>query len=167
MSASNHAQHGYTRRTGTSRDEPKIDGRRSNATPRVRGDLEQNLRRRRRPARSPHLCEHLLVVELLAELFAICTRYVPRDAQRVRTPDDLPPALERIALGAERSARTWLAWTAEPRTWFLVAERAKVSEPACRGLAIRLFFYDQDGKPVASGTWVMNESRRWTLVNPR
>lgn len=122
--------------------------------------------RRQRTARSTQLSEHPLIVELLAELFAVDTHYVPHAAQRVRTTDDLPPALERIAIRAERSARTWLAWTAEARTWFLVAKRAKVSRQACRAPALRMSFYDADGRPAASGNWVMDAERRWTLMNP-
>lgn len=153
MSASPHAQHGHIRGSGTSRPEP-----------RVRRDIVQQ--KRQRSARSAQLSKHPLIVELLVEQFVVCTHYIPRAAQRVRIRAELPPPLERIAMYAERSARTWLAWTAEPRTWFLMAQKAKVSGRARRAPALRMFFYDADGRPVASGTWVMDATRGWSLVNP-
>ena len=147
MNASPNAEHGQIRGSGTSRREP-------------------NVRMRRRTARSVQLSKHPPTLELLAEQFVVSTYYVPRAAQRVRTPAELPPPLERLAMYAERSARTWLAWTAEPRIWFLMAQRAKVSGRARRAPALRMFFYDADGRPVASGTWVMDATRGWSLVNP-
>lgn len=163
MTTSTHTQH--TRKSRTPRHEPKIDVQRNSTTRRVGGDGEQQIRRR--TVRSEKLSEPPSIVELLAEQFAACTHYIPHAAHRVRTPDDLPPALERIAMCAQRSARTWLAWTAEPRTWFLVAERAKASGRACRAPALRMFFYDADGQPVASGTWVREATRGWSLLNPQ
>ena len=150
MSASAHAEQGGS---GTSRRES-----------RVRRDIVQQIRGR--TARFAQLCKHLPFVELLAQQFVVSTQYVPRAAQRVRILAELPPALERLAMYAERSARTWLAWKAEPRIWFLMAQRANVSARARRAPALRMFFYDADGRPVASGTWVMDATRGWSLVDP-
>lgn len=114
-------------------------------------------------ARSTCPYQHGLLVELLAQLFAVSTRYVPQTAQRLLATSELPPALERIAMRAQRSLQTWLAWTEGPRIWFLVAEMGTDPGGYCRGGAIRMFFYDEEGRFLAWGTWAVNAERRWVL----
>lgn len=144
------------------RDETNIDSRPLT----IISGSRHSVWRDRRWTRSVQLCRPQLVLQLMGEQFAVATRFVPNSARKVRTPEDLPPALERIAMCAERSSHAWLAWTMESRIWFLVAERAKLSGPAGRTPAIRMCFYDADGRPAASGIWVVDATRRWTLVSP-
>lgn len=111
------------------------------------------------------LCPHqrLLLVELLVQLFAVSTRFVPPTARRVLAPGDLPPALERVARQAQRDLQAWVAWTEEPRTWFVVAEMAAMPDPHCQGEAIRMFFYDEEGRLVSRGTWALQSEHSWML----
>lgn len=106
---------------------------------------------------------HRLRVERLVQLFVVCTRYVPRTARRLLAPGDLPPALERVAMQAERCAQTWFAWTDESRIWFVVAEATTVPGLNCERGALRMFFYDADGRFVSWGTWALQSARSWTL----
>lgn len=106
---------------------------------------------------------HRLRVERLVQLFVVCTRYVPRTARRLLAPGDLPPALERVAMQAERCVQTWFAWTDESRIWFVVAEATTVPGLNCQRGALRMFFYDADGRFVSWGTWALQSKRSWTL----
>lgn len=113
------------------------------------------------------VCAHQrqLLIELLVQSFVVCTRYVPAGAQRLLAASELPPALERVAVRVQRGPQKWFAWTDERRTWFVVAEMAMDHRRHCRHEAIRMFFYDEDGRCVASGTWAFHADARWTLVN--
>ena len=107
--------------------------------------------------------KRLLLIQWLVQLFVDCTRYVPQTARRLLAQCDLPPALERVAMQAQRCSQAWFAWTDEGRAWFVVAEMAKVSGRHCQGRAIRMFFYDEDGRFVASGAWALQSEGSWIL----
>jgi hypothetical protein len=107
--------------------------------------------------------KRLLLIQWLVQLFVDCTRYVPQTARRLLAQCELPPALERVAMQAQRCSQAWFAWTDEGRAWFVVAEVAKVSGRHCQGRAIRMFFYDEDGRFVASGAWALQSAGSWIL----
>jgi hypothetical protein len=111
---------------------------------------------------SPCSCEHPLPVERLAQRFVLDTHYVPCMAERLLDPSELPPALEGVAMHAQRSLQTWLAWTNRARIWFVVAEVAKLTNRHREGDALRIFFYDDEGRFVSWGTWALH-SGGWTL----
>jgi hypothetical protein len=111
---------------------------------------------------SPCSCEHPLPVERLAQQFALDTHYVPRVAERLLDPSELPPALERVAMHAQRGLQTWLAWTNRARIWFVVAEVATPTNRHRKGNALRMFFYDDEGRFVSWGTWALHFGG-WTL----
>lgn len=105
----------------------------------------------------------LLLVEWLVQQFVVDTRFAPPTARRLLAPMDLPPALERVALQAERCLQAWFAWTEGSRIWFLVAETATVPGRHCQDAAVRMFFYDEDGGLVSWGTWSLQSERSWML----
>ena len=107
--------------------------------------------------------KRLLLIQWLVQLFVDCTRYVPQTARRLLAQCDLPPALERVAMQAQRCSQAWFAWTDEGRVWFVVAEMAKVSGRHCQGRALRMFFHDEQGRFVASGAWALQIERSWVL----
>lgn len=117
----------------------------------------------RRSQRSA-LYKRLLLIQWLVQSFVDCKRYVPKAARRLLAPCELPPALERVAVQVQGCSRAWFAWTDEARVWFVVAEMAKVSDRHYRGRAIRMFFYDEDGRLVASGVWAFQSERSWIRV---
>lgn len=108
-------------------------------------------------------CSHhrLLLVNLLVQLFAVSTRFVPPTARQLLAPSDLPPALERVAMQAQRGLQTWVAWTDDRRTWFVVAEMASILD--YQGAAIRMSFFDEDGRQVSWGTWALQSAHSWIL----
>ncbi|HEY0681181.1 MAG TPA: hypothetical protein VGD45_02525 [Steroidobacter sp.] len=108
-------------------------------------------------------CKRLLLVEWLVQRFAVTTHYVPETARRLLTPADLPPALERVAMRAQRCLQAWFAWTDGPRIWFVVAEMATVPGWRCEERAVRMFFYDDDGRFVSWGTWASLSESNWML----
>jgi hypothetical protein len=112
---------------------------------------------------SPRPHQHLLLVEWMVELFVIDTCYVPQTAQRVLAPSDLPAALERVATLAQRRLQAWFAWTDGPRTRFVVAELATDPDRHSQGGALRMFFYDEDGRFVVGGAWALQSQRSWIL----
>src|SRR5688500_452252 len=59
--------------------------------------------------------KRLLLIQWLVQLFVDSTGYVPQTARRQFAQCDLPPALERIAMQAQRCSRAWLAWADEGR----------------------------------------------------
>lgn len=107
------------------------------------------------------------LLEWLVQLFVDGTCYVPQTARRLLAPGDLPPALERVAMRAQRCSQTWFAWADGSRTWFVVAEIARLPARYRRRGAIRMFFYDEDGRLVAGGTWVLHPGRNWILCGDR
>lgn len=107
--------------------------------------------------------QHPLLVEWLVQLFVVDTCYVPRTAKRLLALSDLPAALERVATQAQRRLQAWCAWTDGPRTRFVVAEMATVPDRHSPGRALRMFFYDEDGRFVSCGTWALHSERRWIL----
>ena len=106
-------------------------------------------------------------IEASVQVFALRTRYVPLDAQRVRAVQALPSALARITeeLGSERQA--WLAWALEERLWFVTARKLE-HLPARRigEEALQMDFYDVDGRVVSSGTWDFRVDGTWKLRAP-
>jgi hypothetical protein len=106
-------------------------------------------------------CQRPSHVEWLVQLFVVSTRYVPRTAQRLLDPSDLPPVLERIAMQAQRCLQMWFAWTDGPRTWFVVTETVLSWQRQER--ALRVFFYDEDGRFVCWGTWALQSRGGWIL----
>jgi hypothetical protein len=106
-------------------------------------------------------CQRPSHIEWLVQLFVVSTRYVPRTAQRLLEPSDLPPALERVAVRAQRCLQTWFAWTDGPKIWFVVTETVPSRQHHER--ALRLFFYDEDGRFVCWGTWALQSRGSWIL----
>lgn len=105
-----------------------------------------------------------LFVESLVQRFVASTRYVPQTAQRLFAPSDLPPALERVATQAQGCSQTWFAWNDGPRIWFVIAEMATVpGRQHQERAAIRMFFYDEDGRFVSWGTWALHSRGGWIL----
>jgi hypothetical protein len=148
----------------TSADEDPVtlvEAPRSGANSVIPDDLESSDRYTMGHSLCPHYRQ--LLLELLVQLFAVGTRFVPLTARRVLVPSQLPPVLERVALQAQRSLQAWVAWTEEQKTWFVVAEMATVPASHCRGEAIRMFFYDEDGRRVSWGTWALQSERSWML----
>jgi hypothetical protein len=111
---------------------------------------------------SVHYFPRSFLIAQFVESFAASTHYVSPAAQRLRVVSDLPPPLWRIATTVQRSACTWLAWLDEQTLRFVVA--ALADRCARPGLAaIRLTFYDQDGRWLANGEWSVQPDGRWTL----
>lgn len=112
---------------------------------------------------SPRPCQCSLLIEWLVQRFVIATRYVPRTAQRLLASSDLPPALERVAMQAQRCLQTWFAWTDGPRIWFVVTEMATAPDRYRQDRALRMFFYDEEGRFVSWGTWALQSECSWIL----
>jgi hypothetical protein len=100
-------------------------------------------------------------MESLVQLFVVGTRYVPRSAQRLLELSDLSPALERVAVRAQRCLQTWFAWTDGPKIRFVVTET--VPSRLHQQSALRVYFYDEDGRFVCWGTWALQSRGSWIL----
>lgn len=105
--------------------------------------------------------QRLSHLEWLVQLFVVSTRYVPRTAQRLLDSSDLPPALERVAVRTQRCLQTWFAWTDGPKIRFVVTET--VPSRQRQESALRVFFYDEDGRFVCWGTWTLQPRGGWIL----
>jgi hypothetical protein len=112
---------------------------------------------------SPYEWQQPLLIDGLVQLFVVGTRYLPQTARRQLDPADLPPALERVAMHAQRCLQTWFAWTDGPRVWFFVTELASVPGLNRGQQALRLFFYDEEGRFVSWGTWALHLDGGWVL----
>lgn len=102
---------------------------------------------------SQHSFGRALSLERLVPLLVLDIRYVPRSAQQLLDPSELPPVLEHVAMQAQRRLQRWFAWTHGPRIWFVVTESATVAIRRRKESAVRMFFYDVDGRFVSWGTW--------------
>jgi hypothetical protein len=112
-------------------------------------------------------CQRPSHIERLVQRFVVSTRYVPRSAQRLLELSDLPPALERVAVRAQRCLQTWFAWTDGPKIRFVVTEIGPVPNGERQDRALRVFFYDEDGRFVCWGTWALHSRGRWILCERR
>lgn len=104
-----------------------------------------------------------LLIESLVQSFVVCTQYVSADAERIFETSELPLALDRIANSVQREWQAWLAWTDRRRIWFVIAEMDKTPNRDCPDESIKLFFFDDDGRIVSSGTWIFHPNGRWHL----
>jgi hypothetical protein len=103
------------------------------------------------------------LIETLAHSFAVCTHYVSQRAQRLPVASELPPALERIVSTLEQGSHAWVAWADEQTTRFIVAELAANQAQQKSNETVRLSFYDEDGRHMATGEWTVDSGRHWTL----
>jgi hypothetical protein len=107
--------------------------------------------------------QRVSLMQLLVQSFADATHYVPLDARRILVASELPPVLECVAERIQVNSQTWLAWTDNRRTWFVVADIAANGDQGGNAAAIRLRFYDEDGECAATGTWVLGAHGTWKL----
>lgn len=117
-------------------------------------------RRQRTASQSQCYVPCSFLIELLVESFVASTHYVSQNAERLRATSDLPRPLERIALIVQKSPRAWLAWQDEQTTRFVVAAMAERCIQHSLA-AIRLAFYDEDGRQVAMGEWSRQQDGCW------
>lgn len=107
--------------------------------------------------------QRVVLIRLLVKSFVVATRYVPAAARPILVATELPPALERVAERIKTRTQTWLAWTDNRRTWFVVADMNTDSDMNGNAAAIRMLFYDESGDCAAAGTWKFNSHGKWKL----
>jgi hypothetical protein len=110
--------------------------------------------------------QHPPLVESLVQSFVIGTGYVPQTATRVLESSDLPPVLERIAMQAQRCLGTWFAWTDGQKMRFIVTETVTAPRHNMEW-ALRMFFYDEDGRLAACGSWALYPGAAGSFVSDR
>jgi hypothetical protein len=66
--------------------------------------------------------------ERLLEAFVTRASILPKNAYRIRDPEALPVALQRVMFNAAQEGRIWMAWVRGHRAWlFTCQESASVS----------------------------------------
>lgn len=105
----------------------------------------------------------LFQLDWLVQQFVVATCYVPATANRLLALTDLPLTLARVAFQAQSGLRAWFAWSDGPSVWFFVAEITASPNSRCHDRAIRMFFYDKDGRFLSSGAWALQSDGSWLL----
>jgi hypothetical protein len=103
-------------------------------------------------------------VETLLDSFIPSRRYVPDNARRVNCRDELPLRLQRRA-GRVRQG-IWRAWTDGFRVWFVVARLMPIVGREANHYALRVSFFDMDGRLASCAVWTLSSDGRWTLYDP-
>ncbi len=78
-------------------------------------------------------------------------QYVPPEAQRIESLEELPLRLQTVA--ASYTQEEWNAWSLDQRIWFVVAQKVCLRPERPLEAALKVRFYDHDGVLVAAGIW--------------
>ena len=92
-------------------------------------------------------------------------QYVPPEAQRIESLEELPLRLQTVA--ASYTQEEWNAWSLDQRMWFVVAQKVCLRPERPLEAALKVRFYDHDGALVAAGIWSRQTGSRsggsWVL----
>ena len=80
-------------------------------------------------------------------------RYVPHDARRIRSREELPLALQFHTRQVD--SVVWRAWSDGSRIWFVKAKPVSCEDAA----GLQLTFFDIDGHLDSSGVWISLQDR--------
>ena len=97
--------------------------------------------------RLPVVCRQMDVGVLL-EAFVRSRHYVPHDARRIRSREQLPLALRSHARQVDNVV--WRAWSDGSSVWFVKAKPVSCEEAA----GLQVTFVDTDGCSDTSGVWI-------------
>lgn len=99
--------------------------------------------------------------ERLLEAFVNRASILPKNAYRIRDPEALPIALQRVMFNAAQEGRIWMAWAQGHRTWlFTCQESAFYSRD--RGVTVlRVSIYDKEGRLMETGAWTADPEGKW------
>lgn len=101
-------------------------------------------------------------LEALLDALVRSRAYVPNEARRVRSREELPVALQFHTL--QDDGVVWRAWSDGSRIWFVKAHPASCKDAA----GLQVTFFDVDGRLDRCGVWIwlqdrplLHESARW------
>lgn len=86
--------------------------------------------------------------------------YVPPGTRRIRSRENLPLALQSHTQQVD--GEVWRAWENGKRIWFVKAKPASCVDVT----ALRVMFFDMDGRLACSGVWTWLAHRGWILSYP-
>ena len=86
--------------------------------------------------------------------------YVPPGTRRIRSRENLPLALQSHTQQVD--GEVWRAWENGKRIWFVKAKPASCVDVT----ALRVMFFDMDGRLASSGVWIWLAHRGWVLFDP-
>jgi len=99
-------------------------------------------------------------VGTLLDSFLRSRHYVPPDARRIRSQEELPLALQSHTQQVDGVA--WRAWDDGKRILFVKARRASCEAAA----GLQVMFFDMDARLAGSGIWIWLKDRGWVLSDP-
>jgi len=103
--------------------------------------------------RLPAICSRIDVGVLL-DAFVRSRHYVPHDARRIRSREDLPVALQSHTRQVD--SVVWRAWSDGSRIWFVKAKLVSCEDAA----GLQIMFLDVDGHLDSSGMWIWLQDRQ-------
>lgn len=101
-------------------------------------------------------------VEMLLESLVIAKGDLPGRARKVSDRSDLPSAMQKLVMQAQKSERVWSAWTGDDeRMWLFIAEMSMAlsRERGCPALQVGL--YNEHGKMQEWKLWVNLKDGSW------
>lgn len=100
-------------------------------------------------------------VEMLLESLVLAKGELPGRARRVQDRSDLPSALQKQVLQAQKNERVWSAWMDEERIWLFTAEMSMAlsRERGCPALHVGV--YNEQGKMQEWRLWVHLKDGSW------
>ena len=99
--------------------------------------------------------------ERLLEAFVSRASILPRGAYRIRDPDALPIALQRVMFNAAQEGRIWMAWAHGHRTWLVTCQESGFYSRDPGAAVLRVDFYDKEGRLMDTGAWTAGPQGKW------
>ncbi|HEX4050224.1 MAG TPA: hypothetical protein VHY19_05035 [Steroidobacteraceae bacterium] len=97
-------------------------------------------------------------LDVLLDTLVTQLHVIPEDADPIRDPNNLTPALVQIAREATHVGQSWACWAnGRAQYWFFVAEM-----PLTRGTPlVRIDQYDGKGELQSSSRWRCDNDDQW------
>jgi hypothetical protein len=99
--------------------------------------------------------------ERLLEAFVSRSSILPKNAYRIRDPDALPVALQRVMFNAAQEGRIWMAWARGHQTWLFTCQESAFLSRDRGVIVLRVNIYNKQGQLMETATWTADPQGKW------
>lgn len=99
--------------------------------------------------------------ERLLEAFVTRAGILPKNAYRIRDPDALPLAQQRVMFNAAQEGRIWIAWGRGHCTWLFTCQESASFSRNSEVAVLRVNIYDKEGRLMEAGAWTAHPEGKW------
>jgi hypothetical protein len=108
-----------------------------------------------------HALQQPVQVGRLLEAFLTRANILPKNAYRIRDPEALPDALQRVMFNAAQEGRIWMSWAYGHRTWLFTCEESLASSTDRGVTVLHVNVYDKNGELMEAGAWAPDAQGKW------